>query len=188
MSDSGIADMHRGARAARRAGKDADTSDTREALTHLDPDGKATMVDVTEKAHTARHAVAHGVLRCSRRAFRLLSEGGNPKGDVESVARLAGIMAGKRTGELIPLCHVLPAASIAVDIEPDPTLPGLRVTATASIKGRTGVEMEALTAVSVTLLTAYDMLKSVDRGMTIESVELLRKSGGRSGSWQRGPE
>ncbi len=156
------------------------------ALTHLDTDGKATMVEVGDKDVTSRQALAQGVLRCSRRAYELLAGGANPKGDVEQVARVAGIMAGKRTGELIPLCHVLPAASIGVDVEADPALPGLRVTATARIAGRTGVEMEALTAVSVALLTAYDMLKAVDRGMTIESIRLVEKSGGRSGSWRAG--
>lgn len=154
-------------------------------LTHLDRDGSAAMVDVTAKASTRRRAVAEGILRCSPDAYRLLAEGGNPKGDVEQVARVAGIMGGKRAGELIPLCHVLPAASVSVDIRADAALPGLRVTATASIAGQTGVEMEALTAVSVALLAAYDMLKAVDRGMTIESVRLLEKSGGRSGIWRR---
>ncbi|MDE2975856.1 MAG: cyclic pyranopterin monophosphate synthase MoaC [Gemmatimonadota bacterium] len=156
-----------------------------DALAHLDPDGSAAMVDVTAKEPTARLAVARGVLRCSPDAYRLLAEGGNPKGDVEQVARVAGIMAGKRAGELIPLCHVLPAASVTVEIEPDAALPGLRATATAKIAGRTGVEMEALTAVAVALLTAYDMLKAVDRGMTIESIRLVEKSGGRSGVWRR---
>ena len=157
-----------------------------DALAHLHPDGSAAMVDVTAKEPTARLAVARGVLRCSPDAYRLLAEGGNPKGDVEQVARVAGIMAGKRAGELIPLCHVLPAASVTVEIEPDAALPGLRATATAKIAGRTGVEMEALTAVAVALLTAYDMLKAVDRGMTIESIRLAEKSGGRSGVWRRG--
>ncbi|MXW17868.1 MAG: cyclic pyranopterin monophosphate synthase MoaC [Gemmatimonadetes bacterium] len=156
------------------------------SLTHLDDDGSAAMVDVTAKASTARRAVAEGVLRCSPDAYSLLVSGGNPKGDVEQVARVAGIMGGKRAGELIPLCHVLPAASVTVDIEPDESLPGLRVTCTATINGRTGVEMEALTAVAITLLTAYDMLKAVDRGMTIQSIRLVEKSGGRSGSWRRG--
>ena len=154
-------------------------------LTHLNPEGDATMVDVTTKASTARLAVAEGALRCSADAYRMLVEGGNPKGDVEQVARVAGIMGGKRAGALIPLCHVLPAASVSVDIEPDEALPGLRVTATATITGQTGVEMEALTAVAVALLAAYDMLKAIDRGMTIESVRLVEKSGGRSGSWRR---
>lgn len=185
MSDASPAGRKRPAQAAAPGKGDMGASTPQESLTHLDPDGDATMVDVTGKASTARQAIARGLLRCSPRAFRLLSEGGNPKGDVEQVARLAGIMAGKRAGDLIPLCHVLPAASISVDVEPDASLPGLRITASARIRGRTGVEMEALTAVSVALLTAYDMLKSVDRGMTIESIELLRKSGGRSGSWER---
>ncbi len=154
------------------------------ALTHLDDVGAAAMVDVTDKASTSRRAVARGILRCSRDAYRLLVEGGNPKGDVEQVARVAGIMAGKRTGELIPLCHLLPGASVSVDIEPDAALPGLRVKATARVAGRTGVEMEALTAVAVALLAAYDMLKAADRGMTIESVRLVEKSGGRSGVWR----
>ena len=158
----------------------------RDALTHLDAHGKAKMVDVTDKEITARRAVARGVLRCSERAWELLSTGGNPKGDVEQVARVAGIMGGKRAGELIPLCHVLPEAGVSVDIELDAALPGLRVTATATISGRTGVEMEALTAVSVALLTAYDMLKAVDRGMVIESIRLVEKSGGRSGNWKSG--
>ncbi len=158
--------------------------DRRDALTHLDARGKARMVDVTDKEITARRAVARGVLRCSRRAYELLVTGGNPKGDVEQVARVAGIMGGKRTADLIPLCHVLPAASVTVDIELDAALPGLRVTATATITGRTGVEMEALTAASVALLTAYDMLKAVDRGMIIESIRLVEKSGGRSGDWK----
>lgn len=144
------------------------------------------MVDVTGKASTQRRAVARGALRCSPEAYHLLTEGDNPKGDVEQVARIAGITAGKRAGELIPLCHLLPAASVKVDTTPDPSLPGLRVRAVATISGQTGVEMEALTAVAVALLAAYDMLKAADRGMTIESVELVEKSGGRSGAWQRG--
>ena len=156
-----------------------------DGLSHLDEEGNAAMVDVTDKASTARRAVARGTLRCSPGAFRILVEGGNPKGDVEQVARVAGIMAGKRTGELIPLCHVLPAASVSVDIEPDAALPGLRVTATAKIAGQTGVEMEALTAVAVALLAAYDMLKAIDRGMTIEAIRLVEKAGGRSGVWRR---
>ena len=157
-----------------------------DTLTHLDPQGKAKMVDVTEKGITARRAVARGLLRCSERAYELLASGGNPKGDVEQIARVAGIMGGKRTGELIPLCHVLPAASVSVEFELDPALPGMRVTATATINGPTGVEMEALTAAAISLLTVYDMLKAVDRGMTIESIGLVEKSGGRSGHWRSG--
>ena len=158
---------------------------TEDSLTHLDASGQAAMVDVRGKASTQRRAVAQGALRCSPKAYRLLTEGDNPKGDVEQVARIAGIMGGKRAGELIPLCHVLPAASVKVDVKPDPSLPGLRVRAVTTIKGQTGVEMEALTAVAVALLAAYDMLKAADRGMTIESVELVEKSGGRSGEWRR---
>ena len=160
-------------------------SDAPRTLSHLDASGQAAMVDVTGKASTRRRAVAQGALRCSPEAYRLLTEGDNPKGDVEQVARIAGIAAGKRAGELIPLCHLLPAASVKVDATPDPSLPGLRVRAVATIAGQTGVEMEALTAVAVALLAAYDMLKAADRGMTIESVELVEKSGGRSGAWQR---
>ncbi len=153
-------------------------------LTHLDAAGRAAMVDVADKETTDRRAVARGSLRCSPGAYALLVSGQNPKGDVEQVSRIAGIMAGKRAGELIPLCHLLPAASVGVEIAPDPGLPGLRVTATARISGRTGVEMEALTAVSVALLAAYDMLKAADRGMTIEKIELVEKAGGRSGDWR----
>lgn len=168
------------------SGSEAEAEPASASLTHVDERGDATMVDIGDKNVTVRRAVARGVLRCSARAFRMLTESANPKGDVQQVARIAGIMAGKRTGELIPLCHILPAASVSVEIEPDASLPGLRATATATVAGRTGVEMEALTAVSVALLTAYDMLKAVDRGMTIESVELVEKSGGRSGQWSRG--
>lgn len=168
------------------SGSEAEAEPASASLTHVDERGDATMVEIGDKNVTVRRAVARGVLRCSARAFRMLTESANPKGDVQQVARVAGIMAGKRTGELIPLCHILPAASVSVEIEPDASLPGLRATATATIAGRTGVEMEALTAVSVALLTAYDMLKAVDRGMTIESVELVEKSGGRSGQWSRG--
>ncbi len=164
--------------------KDPDTGPgSARPLTHLDTGGAAAMVEVGDKEVTSRRAVASGALRCSRHAYELLVGGANPKGDVEQVARVAGIMAGKRAGELIPLCHVLPAASVGVEISPDPALPGLRVTATARIAGRTGVEMEALTAASVALLAAYDMLKAADKGMTIESIRLVEKSGGRSGSW-----
>ena len=166
------------------SGRHADDSGaTKSGLTHLDPSGAAAMVDVAGKAVTARVAVARGALRCSPAAYELVTSGANPKGDVQQVARIAGIMGGKRAGDLVPLCHVLPAASISVDVEPDPALPGLRVTATARIQGRTGVEMEALTAVTVALLAAYDMLKSADRAMTLEGIELVEKAGGRSGSW-----
>ena len=159
--------------------------DSPSALTHLDARGKAAMVDVTGKAASRRRAVARGALRCSPEAFRLLAEGGNPKGDVEQVARVAGVMGGKRAADLVPLCHVLPGAHVQVDVEPDASLPGMRATAVATVDGPTGVEIEALTAVSIALLTVYDMLKAADRGMRIESVELVEKSGGRSGTWRR---
>lgn len=152
-------------------------------LTHMSDDGTPTMVDVTSKATTERQAVAEGILTCSADAFDLLIGSENPKGDVLQVAQLAGIMAGKRTGELIPLCHMLPGASVVVEASPDPDLPGIRVTATSSIRGQTGVEMEALMAVSISLLTAYDMLKSADKGMTISGIRLRSKRGGRSGVW-----
>lgn len=154
-------------------------------LTHLGAGGKAAMVDVTAKNATRREAVAEGVLRCSPRAYRLLAGNRNPKGEVGQVARIAGIMGGKRAGDLIPLCHALPEASVAVDVERDSALPGLRVVASARVAGRTGAEMEAMTAVSVALLTAYDMLKAAGHDMVIESVRLVRKSGGRSGEWDR---
>ena len=161
------------------------TDPTEPKLTHVGPDGAPTMVDVTEKPSTRRRAVAEGTLTCSKEAFRLITEGENPKGSVTRVAELAGIMAGKRTGDLIPLCHVMPGASVSVETTPDAALPGVRVTATASVHGQTGVEMEALTAVSVALLAVYDMLKSADKGMTISEVRLVSKEGGRSGSWSR---
>lgn len=154
-------------------------------LTHVSPDGEAAMVDVADKEATARKATAEGALRCSAGAYRLIESEANPKGDVEQVARIAGVMAGKRAGELVPLCHVLPETSLSVEVRRDSSLPGLRVSATARATGRTGAELEALTAVSVALLAAYDMLKAVDRGMTIEHVRLVSKSGGRSGDWAR---
>ncbi len=160
-------------------------TDAAAALTHLSHAGEASMVDVTAKVATEREAVAEGALRCSADAYRLLESGANPKGDVEQVARIAGIMGGKRAGDLVPLCHVLPEAGVAVEVRREPALPGLRVTAAARANGRTGAEMEALTAVCVALLAAYDMLKAADRSMTIERVQLVRKSGGRSGDWTR---
>ncbi len=155
-------------------------------LTHIGPDGAARMVDVSAKAESAREAEAEGWIRMSQEALELILEGNAPKGDVLGTARIAGIQAGKRTGELIPLCHVLPATSLEVQLDPDRSLPGVRVRATARVTGQTGVELEALTATSVALLTVYDMVKAVDRGMEIGGVRLLRKSGGRSGSWSAG--
>ncbi|WAC26178.1 cyclic pyranopterin monophosphate synthase MoaC [Ancylobacter sp. SL191] len=156
----------------------------RPTLTHLDASGAANMVDVADKAITDRVAVAAGEVRMEAATLDLIVSGNAKKGDVIGTARLAGIMAAKRTHELIPLCHALLLSKVAVEIEPDAALPGLRVRATVRTSGQTGVEMEALTAVSVACLTVYDMAKAVDRGMRIEAVRLLEKSGGRSGHWQ----
>ena len=154
-------------------------------LTHLDEDGRPRMVDVSAKPETDRFAAARGRVRMDEATLALVLSGSASKGDVARIAELAGIMAAKRTGDLIPLCHPLPLTAVAVKVEPDPTLPGLAVTAEARTTGRTGVEMEALTAVSVACLTIYDMLKSRARAMTIERIELVAKSGGRSGDWRR---
>ena len=154
------------------------------ALTHLDATGAANMVDISAKAVTERIAVAEGRIVMRTETLQLALSGSTKKGDVVATARIAGIMAAKRTSELIPLCHPLALAKVAVDIEPDPALPGFRVTATTKVSGQTGVEMEALTAVSLTCLTLYDMLKAVDRGMRIEGVTLVEKSGGKSGEWR----
>jgi len=153
-------------------------------LTHLDATGAANMVDVADKAVTDRVAVAEGRVAMQAATLDLILSGNAKKGDVIGTARLAGIMAAKRTHELIPLCHALLLSKVAVDIEPDPALPGLIVRATVRTSGQTGVEMEALTAVSVACLTVYDMAKAVDRFMRIEAVRLIEKSGGRSGHWQ----
>jgi len=155
------------------------------ALTHLSSAGEAHMVDVSNKAETKRVAKAQGAVVMARETLRLALVGEAKKGDVFGVARIAGIMAAKRTHELIPLCHPLPLSQITVEIAPDEALPGLRVVAQAGVTGKTGVEMEALTAVSVACLTIYDMLKAVDRGMRIEDVGLVEKSGGASGDWRR---
>lgn len=153
-------------------------------LTHLDETGAARMVDVSEKDVTSRTATAEGFIRMAPATLELIRTGSAGKGDVIATARIAGIMAAKKTHELIPLCHPLALSKVAVDIELDPTLPGLRVVATTRVADRTGVEMEALTAVSVACLTLYDMTKAVDRGMTIGPIRLLEKSGGRSGDWK----
>ena len=153
-------------------------------LTHLSADGRADMVDVGDKAVTARSATASGAVLMARETLDLILSGNAKKGDVVATARIAGIMAAKKTHDLIPLCHPLALEKIAVDIEPDASLPGLRVTATASLTGKTGVEMEALTAVSVACLTIYDMAKAVDRGMRIVDIQLEEKTGGRSGTWR----
>ncbi|NEI69314.1 cyclic pyranopterin monophosphate synthase MoaC [Rhizobium lusitanum] len=153
-------------------------------LTHIDASGEAHMVDVGDKAETARSATATGYVRMKPETLALIREGNAKKGDVIGTARLAGIMAAKQTSNLIPLCHPLMLTKIAVDIEEDAALPGLRVTATAKLTGRTGVEMEALTAVSVACLTIYDMAKAADRMMEIGGITLLEKSGGKSGDFR----
>jgi cyclic pyranopterin monophosphate synthase len=157
-------------------------------LTHLDERGQARMVDVGAKQETQRVARAEARVRMSPATLDLIVGQTAPKGDVLGAARLAGIQAAKRTWELIPLCHPLPLDVAGVDIAVDRELPGLRIVAEARVTGRTGVEMEALTAASVAALTVYDMCKAVDRGMEILSVRLLEKSGGRSGHWVREDE
>ncbi|WP_429820801.1 cyclic pyranopterin monophosphate synthase MoaC [Ensifer sp. B1-9] len=154
-------------------------------LTHLSGSGEANMVDVGDKAETVRVAVAEGHVRMKPETLTLILEGDAKKGDVIGTARLAGIMAAKQTATLIPLCHPLMLTKVAVDITPDPALPGLRVEALAKLTGRTGVEMEALTAVSVACLTIYDMAKAADREMEIGGIQVVSKSGGRSGDFRR---
>jgi len=155
-------------------------------LSHLDAAGRPRMVDVGDKPVTARRAVAEGAIVMSDAAAAAVRQESGPKGNVLVTAELAGTMAAKRTGELIPLCHPLPLEQVTVQATLDETLPGVRVRAEARITGKTGVEMEALTAVSVALLTVYDMLKAVDRAMKIEQIVLREKSGGTSGTWIRG--
>jgi len=155
------------------------------SLSHLDAEGRARMVDVGGKPVSVRTATAEGRVRMSREAFDLVAAQAIKKGDVLSVAEVAGIMAGKRTGELIPLCHPLPLDLIEVRAVLDAELPGVRITARVRCEGRTGVEMEALTAASVACLTVYDMVKAVDRSMTIEAVQVLDKTGGTHGDWTR---
>ena len=156
-------------------------STEKSGLTHIDASGEAHMVDVGDKAETARSATATGYVRMKPETLALIRDGNAKKGDVIGTARLAGIMAAKQTSNLIPLCHSLMLTKVAVDIVEDTALPGLRVTATAKLTGRTGVEMEALTAVSVACLTIYDMAKAADRAMEIGGITLLEKSGGKSG-------
>ena len=154
-------------------------------LSHLDAAGRPRMVDVGQKSVTERTAVAEGAIRMAREALAEVERNAGPKGDVLTTAELAGVMAAKRTAELIPLCHPLPLDHVAVDVSLDPTLPGVRVRATVRATARTGVEMEALTAVAVALLTVYDMVKAADRGMEIGEIRLLEKAGGKSGDWRR---
>jgi cyclic pyranopterin phosphate synthase len=152
-------------------------------LTHLDAKGHATMVDVTEKGVTMREAVAEARVRMQPQTLAMIQQGGHPKGDVLAVARIAGIMAAKKTHELIPLCHPLLLTSVKVELVPEGD-DVVRIEARCKLSGQTGVEMEALTAASVAALTIYDMCKAVDKGMTIETVRLLEKRGGKSGHYQ----
>ncbi|MDR0252752.1 MAG: cyclic pyranopterin monophosphate synthase MoaC [Brucellaceae bacterium] len=154
-------------------------------LTHLDESGAANMVDVGDKAETVRIATASGCVTMQKQTLELILSGNAAKGDVIGTARLAGIMAAKKTSDLIPLCHPLMLSKVSVDIESDESLPGLRVSATVKLTGKTGVEMEALTAVSVACLTIYDMAKAADKGMIIGNIAVDSKTGGKSGDWQR---
>jgi cyclic pyranopterin monophosphate synthase len=154
-------------------------------LSHVDETGRARMVDVGGKPETKRTAVAEGQVRMSREAFDQVAANAVAKGDVLAVAEVAGVMAAKRTGQLIPLCHPLGLDVVTVEVRLAPEIPGVRVAATAKVTGRTGVEMEALTAVSVACLTVYDMVKAIDREMTIEGIRLTSKTGGTRGDWRR---
>ena len=154
-------------------------------LTHLSAVGQVQMVDVSGKATTERVAIAEGRIVMRKATLDLAVSGNAKKGDVFAAARIAAIMAAKKTHDLIPLCHPLALTKVSVDLEPDQALPGIRVRVSAKVLGQTGVEMEALTAVSIACLTIYDMLKAVDRSMRIEAIALLRKSGGKSGDFSR---
>src|SRR3954447_16898971 len=155
----------------------------RRRLTHIDRSGRPRMVDVSDKPATARRAVAEGLVTVSPETLSLVIDGRNAKGDVLGVAELAGVMGGKRTSDLIPLCHPLPLTDLVVSVTPDRAAGGLRVRAEAATTAQTGVEMEALTAVSVAALTVYDMVKGVERGVKIASIHLVSKTGGKSGDW-----
>jgi cyclic pyranopterin phosphate synthase len=159
-------------------------SDIYRTLTHLGAEGEARMVDVSDKNATSRVAVAEGRVRMGQSTLQAILKGDAKKGDVIGAARIAGIMAAKKTADLIPLCHPLQLSKIAVDIAPDAALPGLKVRAEARCVGPTGVEMEALTAVAVACLTVYDMAKAIDRGMSVEGLRLIEKRGGKSGDWR----
>jgi cyclic pyranopterin monophosphate synthase len=160
----------------------------RRRLSHVDRSGRPRMVDVTEKAVTARRAVAEALVAVSPETMSLVIDGGGPKGDVLGVAELAGVMAGKRTSDLIPLCHPIALTDLVVAVTPDRAAGVLRVRAEAATTAPTGVEMEALTAASVAALTIYDMVKGVERGVEVRAVRLLSKSGGKSGEWHRPPD
>lgn len=153
-------------------------------LTHLDAQGQAQMVDVSGKTPTIRHAVAAAIVRMQPETFQAIQAGNSPKGDVLGTARLAGIMAAKQTSTLIPLCHPLPISKVEVQINPDAQLPGYQIQAEVKTKAETGVEMEALTAASVAALTLYDMAKALEKSISIESIHLVNKTGGKSGDYQ----
>jgi cyclic pyranopterin phosphate synthase len=155
-----------------------------QGLTHFDAQGQAHMVDVSDKAVTSRVAVAAGWIKMAPETYDIISEGRAKKGDVLGIARLAGIMGAKKTADLIPLCHPLPITKVAVDLTLDPDLPGVRIEATVKTTGQTGVEMEALTAVSTAALTVYDMTKAVDKAMEIGGIHVTLKDGGKSGRYQ----
>jgi cyclic pyranopterin phosphate synthase len=158
-----------------------------EKLTHFDADGHAHMVDVSQKSHTARVAVAESAVQMLPETLALVTEGRAKKGDVLGVARLAGIMGAKRCADLIPLCHPLPITKVSVDLTPDDSLPGVRIRAEVRTTGQTGVEMEALTAASVAALTIYDMLKAAEKSMTITATRVVLKDGGKSGRYEAQP-
>jgi cyclic pyranopterin phosphate synthase len=155
------------------------------SLSHVDDTGRARMVDVTDKPVTHRTAVAEGLVRMSEEAFALVRENAISKGDVLRIAEVAGILGGKRAGDLIPLCHPLLLDAVRVECATDAALPGVRVTARAVATGKTGVEMESLTAVAIACLTVYDMVKAVDRGMVVEGIRLLEKTGGTKADWRQ---
>ncbi|WP_300518293.1 cyclic pyranopterin monophosphate synthase MoaC [Aliiroseovarius sp.] len=157
---------------------------TNSPLTHFDDQGQAHMVDVSDKPLTSRVAVAEGFVKMTPETLALVTSGSARKGDVLGIARIAGIMGCKKTAELIPLCHPLPITKVALELEPVDTLPGVRIVATVKTGGQTGVEMEALTAVSTAALTVYDMLKAAEKGMEIKDIRLLHKEGGKSGTWK----
>lgn len=154
-------------------------------LTHLNESGEARMVDAGGKHVSVREAVAEGLIRLQRETLKLIIEGGHKKGDVLAVARVAGIMAAKKTAELIPLCHTIPITAIEIELTPDEARSAVRCRATVRTQAQTGVEMEALTAVEIALLTIYDMCKAADRGMTLTDIGLVSKTGGQSGDWRR---
>ena len=157
------------------------------ALSHLNAAGEANMVDVSTKGKTVREAIAEGTIRMSLATLEQIEQGDSPKGDVLGTARLAGIMAAKQTSTLIPLCHALPLSKVHVTLHSDPSLPGYRIQAIVKTKAETGVEMEALTAVSVAALTLYDMAKALEKSMEIKAIRLVRKTGGKSGDYQAPP-